>query len=66
MCMNHEYRWFPFTAWKNVYLAKTPQTTQQAMENAIVGITLTDRLSNKDMRRKTQVTCVFRGVAQLK
>lgn len=41
------------------------QNTQRAMERAILGITLRDRVRNKDICKITQVPDILRRVAQL-
>jgi len=42
------------------------QTTQRAMERAMIGITLRDRISNEEIPRRTKMTDILMLVVQLK
>lgn len=42
------------------------QVTQRRMERSMLGITLRDRMSNEDLRRRTRVTDVIIRIAKLK
>ncbi|CAH2215528.1 jg22392 [Pararge aegeria aegeria] len=47
-------------------LIRRPRTTQRAMERAILGVSLRDRIRNVEIRRRTRVTDIAQRVAKLK
>jgi exonuclease III len=49
-----------------VGLIKKLKVTQRAMERAMLGVTLRDRIRNEEIRRRTKVTDIGRRIAKLK
>ena len=47
-------------------LLRKLKVTQRAMERAILGVSLRDRIRNEEIRRGTKVTDIARRIAKLK